>query len=247
MNKKKVISLSIMVFLIGGVLLTGHLTKDVSASTENPPFAQEMMLGRSGISDDDLAAALDVTVEELNNAQNEAFNSAVDAALEAGYITDSQAKTLKTEGMSFRALFRYLDQDQRKEFDQNTYLAEALGISESDLASAYQAVQQAILDEMVADGTITQEEADLQAAYAALQASDTFADNYKTALTEALNAEVKAGSLTQAQADLLLAQLDAMPASFGFGMHEMHSMDGYGMGGERGFGGRSERRGPGGF
>lgn len=55
----------------------------------------------------------------------------------------------------------------------------------------------------------------------------------KQAMTEAINAEVEAGTLTEAQADLLIANFDEMPMGFGMGMRGMH-----GIGGIRGMGGR---------
>jgi len=252
MKKKTIVTITIVALLVGGVLLSGHLVKGVAASAQSTPSASLTTQDIKGGSEDELAAALGITVEEVDAAQEKAFTSAVDAALEAEYITASQAETLKSGDGWFNALYRYLSDTERAEFDQNSFLAEALGISESELTEAYAAVQQAEIDQLVADGVITQDEADLRAAWQALQQSDTFAESYKQAMTDAINAEVEAGSITQAQADLLIAQLDEMPAGFGFGMHGMRGMEGDGkdrpeMEGSEGFGGRGKGRGPGGF
>lgn len=239
MKKKTIISITLAVLLIGGALLANNWVGQVSASSGTTTDAFTLTKGGPGGSYEDLAAALGISVEDLTAAREKAFASAVDAALEAEYITASQAETLKAGNPIFRTLYRYLSETERAEFDQEVYLAEALGISETELEAAYDAVKQARIDELVADGTITQDEAELRAAYQALRESTTFAANMKKAMTEAINAEVEAGTLTQAQADLLIASLDEMPMGFGMGMRGMRGMEGFGgMSGNRGPGGR---------
>ena len=240
MKKKTILSITLAVLLAGGALLANSWVGRVSADSGSTSDALMMMTkGGPGGSDEDLAAALGISVEDLTAAVEKAFTSAVDAALEAEYITASQAETLKEGNTNFRSLYRYLGETERAEFDQDVYLAEALGITEEELADAVAAVKQARIDQLVADGVLTQEQADLQAAYQALRGSTTFAATMKQAMTDAINAEVKAGTLTQAQADLIIANLDAMPMGFGIGMHEMRGMEGAGgMGEHRGPGGR---------
>lgn len=239
MKKKTILSITLAVLLISGALLANNWVGRVSADSGTTTDAITLTKGGPGGSDEDLAAALGISVEDLTAAVEKAFTAAVDAALEAETITASQAETLKAGNANFRSLYRYLGETERVEFDQDVYLAEALGITEEELADAVAAVKQARVDQLVADGTITQEEADLQAAYQALRESDTFEANMKQAMTDAINAEVKAGTLTQAQADLIIANLDAMPMGFGIGMHEMRGMEGAGgMGEHRGPGGR---------
>lgn len=239
MKKKTILSITLAVLLISGALLANNWVGRVSADSGTTTDAITLTKGGPGGSDEDLAAALGITVEELTAAEEKAFSAAVDAALEAEYITDSQAETLKAGSASFRSLYRYLSETERAEFEQDTYLAEALGINAEELEAAYEAVKQARIDALVADGTITQEQADLQAAYQALRGSTTFAATMKQAMTDAINAEVTAGTLTQAQADLLIANIDEMPMGFGMGMHGMRGMEGAGgMGEHRGPGGR---------
>ena len=239
MKKKTIISITLAVLLVSGALLANNWVGRVSASSDTTTDALTLTKGGPGGSDEDLAAALGISVEDLSAAEEMAFTAAVEAALEAEYITDSQAETLKTGSASFRSLYRYLSETERAEFEQDAYLAEALGISAEELEVAYEAVKQARIDALVADGTITQEQADLQAAYAALRGSTTFEAAMKQAMTDAINAEVTAGTLNQAQADLLIANLDEMPMGFGRGMHGMRGMEGAGgMGGHRGPGGR---------
>ena len=54
--------------------------------------------------------------------------------------------------------------------DRGTYLAEALGISVEELAAAQETAREAAIAQAVADGLITQEQADLRAAGQALRA-----------------------------------------------------------------------------
>lgn len=235
MKKKTIISITLAVLLIGGALLANNWVGQVSASSGTTTDASTLTQGGPGGSYQDLAAALGISVEELTAAREKAFTSAVDTALEAEYITASQAETLKAGDPIFRTLYRYLGETERAEFDQEVYLAEALGISETELEAAYDAVRQARIDELVAEGTITQDEADLRAAYQALRESTTFAENMKQAMIEAINAEVEAGTLTQAQADLLIANLNELPMGLGMGMQGMRGFGGIrGMVGRRG-------------
>ncbi len=239
MKKKTIISITLAVLLIGGALLANNWVGRVSADSGTTTDALTFTKGGPGGSDEDLAAALGISVEDLNAAVEKAFASAVDQALEAEYLTASQAETLKAGSASFRSLYRYLSETERAELEQDAFLAEALGISAEELQAAYDAVRQARIDAMVADGTLTQEEADLQAAYQALRGSTTFEATMKQAMTDAINAEVEAGTLSQAQAELLIANLDEMPMGFDMGMRGMRGMQGAGgMGGHRGPGGR---------
>lgn len=250
MKKKTIISITMAVLLIGGALLANNWVGRVSASTGTTTNNLVLTKGGPGWSDEDLANALGISLEELTAAQEKAFTTAVDAALKAELITSAQAETLKAGNDSFSALYRYLSETERAEFEQDVYLAKALGISETELQAAYEAMEQARIDQLVADGVLTQEEADLQAAYQALRGSTTFEANMKQAMTDAINAEVAAGTLTQAQADLLIANLDKMPMGLGMGLPGMRGMDGFGdmdgMHGMEGFGGMGNHRGPGG-
>lgn len=250
MKKKTILSITLAVLLISGALLANNWVGRVSADSGTTTDAITLTKGRPGGSDEDLAAALGIKVEDLTAAEAKAYTSAVDAALKAGYITASQAETLKAGNANFRNLYRYLSETERAEFDQDVYLAQALGITEEELKAGYDTMEQARIDQLVADGVLTQEQADLQAAYQALRGSTTFEANMKQAMTDAINAEVAAGTLTQAQADLLIANLDKMPMGLGMGLPGMRGMDGFGdmdgMHGMEGFGGMGNHRGPGG-
>jgi formaldehyde-activating enzyme involved in methanogenesis len=119
-----------------------------------------------------LADALNMTVEELQTARQQANGAAIAQAVEEGIITQEQADQMQAR----RDLQTYLD--------RQTLLAEALGMSVEELQAAYengqtlsdllqernldavtvrdrlQAAYQDALAQAVQDGVITQEQAD---------------------------------------------------------------------------------------
>lgn len=118
-----------------------------------------------------LADALGITVDELQAAREEAADAALDLAVEEGLITEERAELVRAR----RALKVYIDHD--------ALLAKALGVSvedvqaareerslrnlffESDLTpaelrDALEAGYQDAVEQAVADGVITQEQAD---------------------------------------------------------------------------------------
>lgn len=228
MKKTTILSISIAALLVGGVLLTSLFTGQVYASSTDSGTAALLSEGGTTGRGEELATALGITVDELTTAWKKAFTAAVDDALKAGYITVSQAETLKAGDSRFRSLYRYLDETARAEFERDTYLAEALGISVEDLQNAYEAAKQAKTDQMIADGKLTEEQAALQAALQALKDSDTFTENLKEAIAEALGAEVRAGTLTQEQADLLIAKLEDSSMRGWLGMKWLQGRSGAG-------------------
>jgi lambda repressor-like predicted transcriptional regulator len=119
-----------------------------------------------------LAAALGITVEELQAARQKVFTDAISAAVEAGELTQEQADQM----LAMHALRSYID--------RGSLLAEALGMTVEELEAAFaegqtladlmtekgltaatlqanlQAAHQAAIARAVADGVITQEQAD---------------------------------------------------------------------------------------
>lgn len=171
--------------------------------------------GRGGYTSEELAAALGITVDELTQAQTEARTAALAQAVKDGLITQTQADEIAANGAAFPFGGRWGGwlSDQGLEFD--AFLAEALGISVDELASARSAAQDAHLAALVADGSLTQDQADLIAARQALAASESFKSSLQSAYEAALAQAVSDGTITQAQADLLLAE----GAANGFGPH----------------------------
>jgi len=128
--------------------------------------------GEPGESQEALANALGISVETLQAAQQEASDAAIQQALDEGLITQEQADAMILGGGGFRFGRGF---GGRAEFgpdssiDRDALLAEALGISVDDLNAARQQAQSDLLAQAVADGKLTQEQADLILARQALQ------------------------------------------------------------------------------
>lgn len=104
--------------------------------------------------------------------------------------------------------------------EYQSYLAEALGITVEELQAAQVKAQDAMIDQAVADGNLTQEQADLMKARQAFM--QYYTGQSQQALEDALSAAVEAGALTQEQADLLLENQGQMGRGMfggGFGEH----------------------------
>ena len=126
--------------------------------------------GARGASDEALAEALGISVEELQAAREKVAAERIAQAVEDGILTRDQANTM----LAMQALKGYLDRD--------TLLAEALGVSVEDLQAAraegtlselmgdtttaelrenMQAAVEKVVQQAVSDNAITQEQADL--------------------------------------------------------------------------------------
>lgn len=192
-----------------------------------------------------LAEALGVTVEELETAQDQARSLAQDAAISQavadGELTQEQADAIQElEGLwgdrgfggprvgGTRGLGVNGDVSPRMALDEHdAYLAEALGISVEELEAAKEAALQAGIDQAVADGTITEEQAGNLRTELALK--DYVADELESVLDAAIAQAVADGVVTQEQADALLDEWQglgrrgakgSMRGSFGPGMSD---------------------------
>jgi formaldehyde-activating enzyme involved in methanogenesis len=169
--------------------------------------------GLRGVDAEALAAALGITVEELQAAQEEARAAAIAQAVTDGLLTQEQADELLVNGFGGR----------RFHFgDSGTYLAEALGITVEELQAARNQVYADRLAELVAAGTITQEQADLMLARQAVQGyvDETAVQSaIQSIYQDAINQALADGVITQAQADQLLSALSEQPFGLrGFGL-----------------------------
>jgi polyhydroxyalkanoate synthesis regulator phasin len=177
--------------------------------------------------DEALAKALGITVEELQAAYEKAVAAAIEGAVDDGLLTQEQADNLLSgERFGFRGRggFRGFGGDL------NEHLAEALGISVSELEAAQVTARETVMAEAVEAGTITQEQADLMEARGAIS---TYVQEAMTkAYGEAVEQALADGVINQAQADLLLEN-----GTMGFG----------GPGGNFGFSGRGKFGGRGAF
>jgi ribosomal protein S20 len=171
---------------------------------------------------------LGITVEQLNTAFQTANQAALDQAVQKGLITQAQADELKSRGATFPFGGRWSGWLSQNGIDYQALLADALGITVDQLNAAYITAHNAAIDQAVADGRLTQEQADLMKGEYALKNNQNFQTAMKNAFEAAVKQAVTEGVITQAQADQILANQDGMGLR-GFG--------GPGFGGDFGFGG----------
>jgi hypothetical protein len=124
-------------------------------------------------SDEYLAEALGITVEQLQAAYDDASTKAITQAVEAGYITQEQADLMAERGFGFfgKRGFGGPRWGAGDAIDFNALLAEALDISVEKLQDAQDAAAEAALAAAVEDGSLTEEQAELVAARRALEKS----------------------------------------------------------------------------
>jgi hypothetical protein len=191
---------------------------------------------RGGYSNEDLANALGITVEELNTAYQSAYIAALDDAVAQDLITQAQADELATKSDAFPFGNRWMGWLNQNGIDINAYLADALSVSLDELNTAYQTAFYTNIDQAVTNGNLTQEQADLMKGQYALSNDSTFQSSMQSAYTDAVNQAVASGVITQAQADQILSKNSrmVMPGMGGWG----------GRGGPHGRGGEGM---PGGF
>lgn len=111
-----------------------------------------------------LADALGISVEELDAAFETARAAAIEQAVEEGLITREQADEMLVWGDMGHKGFGLFGRKPRgvsgSTIDENALLAQALGISVEALQTARETANQAAIDQAIAEGLITQEQAD---------------------------------------------------------------------------------------
>lgn len=171
---------------------------------------------KGAVSDTELAAALGIDLSKLQEAQAAAKAEALKQAVSDGLITQTQADAYSS-GDARGAVpggMRWLAENG---IDYDALLAKALGISSDELTAARQKAEAARIASAVADGSITQEQADLMAGQKALFANAEFKASMQTAYETAVQQAVKNNVITQAQADLILKQGDLFSGRGDFG------------------------------
>ncbi len=242
MNRKKIIGiLSIGALAVaaafGAVAYRSASAATPASAASASDFVAQMGKGfggdfHGGYSDEDLASALGITVDELTAARQTANEAALAQAVEQGLITQAQADELKTDGSAFPFGGRWSGWMNQNGIDFDVILADALGISVEKLQAAYATAFNAHIDQAVADGSLTQEQADLMKGRYALANDQGFQDSMQSAYEAAIEEAVTNGVITQAQADLILQNQSGM------GFHGFGDFDGMrGPGGPGGPGG----------
>jgi hypothetical protein len=144
-----------------------------------------------------LAEALDISVEELEAAQSEAYEAAVDAALEAGTITQEQADYLLAR------------QAVKEAIDREELVAGVLGLTAEEYEAARS--EDTSLETLIEEAGLTV--AEYQTA---------ISEAYQTAVQEL----VEAGTISQEQANLVLSEGAGLGFGRGFGGHGGHGFGG---------------------
>lgn len=156
-------------------VMTAEDLKTMTQSTTGPGLMGEGYLahggpGRNGFKggvdyQKFLAEALGISVEELEAAYEKARTAAIELAVEKELITQEQADEMLVWGegkrvFGFRSFGRGPKGVSTDEIDEQALLADALGISVEDLQAARETANQAAIEQAVAEGIITQEQAD---------------------------------------------------------------------------------------
>jgi hypothetical protein len=93
-----------------------------------------------------LADELGISVEELQAAQEEAFNAGIQKSVEKGLITEEQAEAIKSHQFGFKRGFiqgfKLGRLSAGKGFDNSALLAETLGIEVEEMIKARQALRE---------------------------------------------------------------------------------------------------------
>lgn len=191
-----------------------------------PGFGMRGFGGGGMMGGEILANALGITPAELRTAMQQIPDLAIAKAVESGDITQEQADQMTAQGRSQRGFLGI-----RANLVQDELLAEALGITPEELATA----QDNAIPMAVEAGLLTQAQAD------DLLVQKMIRNAVESAREEALQQAVADGLLTQAQADRMLEQ-----GGFGGGRGFGHERGMQGMPGGRGNFGPSMRNGQGG-
>lgn len=226
MSKRKILTISILSALVIAAAFGAVAYRSARAAQAIPELAAVVseVEARGGrgfevISDEELAEALGISVDELAAAREEAKTAALEQAVADGLITQAQADALTNGERVFPFVGRGLDFLSNNGLDYQVFLAEALGISVDELTKARNQVFTDNINQTVADGTLTQERADLILGRRALAQDSTFQSAMQTAFETAVKQAVASGVITQAQADQILANSSGIWLN-GIGGHE---------------------------
>jgi hypothetical protein len=168
-NKKfTLIAISVLVLTLTLGLVAFAPIDTASAALSDEGFNHGRRPGGfrpGGIDNDEaLADALGISVEEMQTAREIVRTAALEQAVADGTLTQEQADQI-ADGTSFNHRAHFMPKGD----ESDSLLAEALGISLEELQAARQVVQQAAIDQALADGKITEEQAAVMEAYQTIQ------------------------------------------------------------------------------
>jgi hypothetical protein len=200
--------ISLIALSIAAVLDT-EFYRTAEAASPEAILAHGGGLGRNtnGYDNEDLAAALGITVDELNDAYQTASENAINQAVAEGLISQFEADQLLERGYVF-PLYKGRSRLNQSNIEYEALLAEALGISVERLQEAYQQAYQVRIDQAVADGRLTEEEANYLRGQDALFSNQSFRSSMQSAFETAVEQAVADEVITQSQADQILSRRD---------------------------------------
>ena len=205
MNRTKILTIFTLSALSLAIMLGVTLYHTAKAASPAEILAHGGGFGRGPASynNEDLAEALGISVDELNAAYQTASENSINQALDEGLITQSQADQLLERGYAF-PFHKGRGWLSENGIDYDALLADALGITVESLQEAYQQAYQARIDQAVADGRLTEEEADFIRGRNALFSNESFRSSMLAAFETAVQQAVADGVITQSQADQIL-------------------------------------------
>lgn len=169
-----------VITMVVGLVAFGFYSQAKATEAVSAPFdlATSNLWDQRGFQDgqagwqEALANALGISVEALQSAQQKASDAAIQQAVEQGLITQNQADMLILGGHGFDFRFgfgRPGKAGQVANIDFDALLAKELNITVDKLQAARDKAQEDLLAQAVANGTLTQEQADLIKARQALR------------------------------------------------------------------------------
>ena len=200
-----VLAVPVLVGILGVSIVQASTGPEVVGSVAGPTVLAHTGLGNGTVDMKVLLAeALKISVEELESAQQAAFETSITSAVEEGKITQEQADQILERNGSFKRGFGMRGPGMRglghgglgNGNNYSSLLAEELGITVEELQAAHQAANGAALEQLVDEGILSEEQAENAKATAALGAYLDRASLTAEALGmsgEALEAAVEAG------------------------------------------------------